>query len=43
MSREDDILRMAKVLMGMGVLASPVLTALGVAVAKYSPRLVEAA
>ena len=43
MSREDDILRMAKVLMGMGVLASPVLTALSVAVANYSPRLVEAA
>jgi len=43
MSREDDIMRMAKVLMEMGLLANPVLTALGVAIAKYSPRLVEAA
>jgi hypothetical protein len=43
MSREDDVLRMAKVLMEMGVLANPVLSALGVAVAKYSPKLVEAA
>jgi len=43
MGRDDDIIRIARILMSMEVLGGPATMALGVAVAKYAPKLIEKA